>query len=362
MARSSAPAGKAELDVSDGVSFVQSQVGARIAYTVEGHGPPLIIVPPWITHLGAVTAMSGYRQFNDLLGAQHTVVHYDRWGTGLSDRDRADFSLEAEVQVLTDLADHLDYRRFALMGPSRGGPVAVAVAHREARRVSHLILYGTGAGPLHDGTTWQPLRDLIRANWPAATRAIAALSTPGCNGRDVEAFAALMRAAATPEMTIALRDASQLQDATDLLDKIATPTLVMCRWGDPFVSPETARRLAGTIKGAKLEMLDGEAHLYTVGDVAAIANRINAFTGGAAGGGRSAQLTARETEVLRLVAAGCTNSAVADRLVLSVRTVERHLLNIYSKLGVRGRTEAMAHWLSPRPEAQPLPDTEPSTT
>jgi len=47
-----------------------------------------------------------------------------------------------------------------------------------------------------DAATWEPLRDLILANWPAATRAIAALSTPGCNGRDVEAFAALMRAAA----------------------------------------------------------------------------------------------------------------------------------------------------------------------
>ncbi|GAC1322763.1 MAG: alpha/beta fold hydrolase [Mycobacteriales bacterium] len=340
--------------MSSGVSFVESKVGARIAYSIEGQGPPLVIVPPWITHLEAVRAMSGYQQFNDVLAARHTVVHYDRWGTGLSDRDRDDFSLEAEVQVLTDVADHLGFRRFAVMGPSRGGPVAVALAHREARRVSHLILYGTGAGPLQDGRTWPPLRDLMLANWPAATRAIAALSTPGCNGRDVEAFAALMRAAATPEMTIALRDASEQHDAAGLLGAIRTPTLVMCRWGDPFVSPETARRLAGSIKGARLEMLDGEAHLYTVGDVKAIADRINSFTAGADGGGRSAQLSPRETEVLRLVAAGCTNGAVAERLVLSVRTVERHLLNIYGKLGVRGRTEAMAQWLSPRSE---LPST-----
>jgi len=124
----------------------------------------------------------------------------------------------------------------------------------------------------------------------------------------------------------------------------------MCRWGDPFVPAETARRLAGSIKGARrLEMLDVEAHLYTVGDVAAIADRINAITAVARGGGRSAQLTRREEEVLRLVADGCTN-IVAERLVLRVRTVERHQLNIYSKLGVRGRTKAMARWLSPAAE------------
>jgi len=339
---------------------MRSQVGARIAYTVEGHGPPLIVVPPWITHLEAVTAMSGYRQFNEVLAKHHTVVHYDRWGTGLSDWDRADLSLDGEVQVLSDLAHHLKFRRFALMGPSRGGPVAIAAAHREARRVSHLILYGTSAVGFMDAATWEPLRDLILANWPAATRAIAALSTPGCNGRDVEAFAALMRAAATPEMTVALRDASEGYDVSLILESIRTPTLVICRSGDPFGTPEAARRLARSIPGAKLELLEGEAHLYTVGDVTALAERITKFTAGADGGGRTAQLTARETEVLRLVAEGCTNAAVADRLVLSVRTVERHLLNVYTKLGIRGRTEAAAYWFSPR--ATDGPAREPTTS
>src|SRR5215208_6991953 len=86
------------------VSFMHSQVGARIAYTTDGRGPPLIIVPPWITHLEAVRAMSGYRELNNVLTRHHTVVRYDRWGTGLSDRDRTDFSLEGEIQVLSDLS------------------------------------------------------------------------------------------------------------------------------------------------------------------------------------------------------------------------------------------------------------------
>jgi DNA-binding NarL/FixJ family response regulator len=54
-------------------------------------------------------------------------------------------------------------------------------------------------------------------------------------------------------------------------------------------------------------------------------------------------LTARELEVLRLVAAGRTNKAIARALVLSDRTVDRHVSNIYAKLGVSSRAAATAH-------------------
>ncbi len=54
-------------------------------------------------------------------------------------------------------------------------------------------------------------------------------------------------------------------------------------------------------------------------------------------------LTARETEVLRLVAAGRTNPEIAAMLVLSEKTVARHLSNIFSKVGVRTRTAAAAY-------------------
>jgi DNA-binding NarL/FixJ family response regulator len=50
-------------------------------------------------------------------------------------------------------------------------------------------------------------------------------------------------------------------------------------------------------------------------------------------------LTAREREIADLVAAGRTNREVAEQLVLSTRTIEAHLRNIYAKLGVRSRIE-----------------------
>jgi DNA-binding NarL/FixJ family response regulator len=53
-------------------------------------------------------------------------------------------------------------------------------------------------------------------------------------------------------------------------------------------------------------------------------------------------LTARELEVLRLIAGGRTNKAIAAELVLSERTVERHASNIFAKLGVSTRAAATA--------------------
>jgi DNA-binding NarL/FixJ family response regulator len=62
-------------------------------------------------------------------------------------------------------------------------------------------------------------------------------------------------------------------------------------------------------------------------------------------GGTSAGhgLTARELQVLRLLAAGKTNHAIATELVLAEKTVERHVGNIYTKLGVASRAAATAY-------------------
>ena len=56
-------------------------------------------------------------------------------------------------------------------------------------------------------------------------------------------------------------------------------------------------------------------------------------------------LTQREASVLRLLAAGYSNSEMADELILSVHTVERHVANIYNKTGAHGRAEATGYAL-----------------
>ncbi len=59
-------------------------------------------------------------------------------------------------------------------------------------------------------------------------------------------------------------------------------------------------------------------------------------------GGLAEPLSDREQEVLLLVAKGLTNQQIAERLVISIRTVKKHLENIHGKLGVQNRTQAVA--------------------
>jgi DNA-binding CsgD family transcriptional regulator/tetratricopeptide (TPR) repeat protein len=61
---------------------------------------------------------------------------------------------------------------------------------------------------------------------------------------------------------------------------------------------------------------------------------------------RPTGLTEREIEVLRLIAAGKSNREIAEALVLSVRTVERHVTNLYGKIDARGRADATAYALT----------------
>jgi DNA-binding CsgD family transcriptional regulator len=101
------------------------------------------------------------------------------------------------------------------------------------------------------------------------------------------------------------------------------------------------RRLAIFVGGCTLETveavravdLEAGAALRPDGGLDGAARDAGSVTGG---------LTARESEVLRLIAAGCTSQEIADRLVVSIHTVERHITHVYQKLGVRGRAEAIA--------------------
>lgn len=69
----------------------------------------------------------------------------------------------------------------------------------------------------------------------------------------------------------------------------------------------------------------------------------------------SEQLTEREHEVLLLIARGSSNIQIANKLNLSLRTIKYHTGNIYSKLGVRSRSEAIV-WAWEHAEVQKSPE------
>jgi DNA-binding CsgD family transcriptional regulator len=70
------------------------------------------------------------------------------------------------------------------------------------------------------------------------------------------------------------------------------------------------------------------------------------------GAGESHGLSAREAEVMSLIADGQTNGQIAARLFLAEKTVKNHVRRIYSKLGVGSRPAAIAYW---RRGADPAP-------
>lgn len=323
------------------VEYFRSSVGADIAYSRQGEGPAFVVIPPWTHHLVEGAKLGGAPQFAAALARTRTFIRYDRWGTGLSSRDRTDFSLEADVQVLSDLIDHLRLRRFALFGPSHGGPTAVLYALQHPRRVSHLVLYASPLQRPLEVNAWPAMRELIQRDWMLARKTFAALLAEGADANDIETLAQLLDISATPETTIALQDAVQGRDLAPQLTELRVPTLLVSREGDPLFRVEWNHAMAARIPRARVVTLPGNLHVHQLGDAVALASTIQRFLGDA--GSESVEgLSAREAEVLGLLTEGLTNQEIAAQLALSVRTVERHTENIYAKLGVRGRAEAAA--------------------
>ncbi len=104
------------------IRFCTTSDGARIAYAAIGNGPPIVVPPSWVSHLELDLAEPIRSAFFHALARHHTVIRYDRWGCGLSDRDRHDFSLEADVRPLEAVINALKFRRVTLLGVSAGGP------------------------------------------------------------------------------------------------------------------------------------------------------------------------------------------------------------------------------------------------
>jgi DNA-binding NarL/FixJ family response regulator len=102
-----------------------------------------------------------------------------------------------------------------------------------------------------------------------------------------------------------------------------------------------AFRQIGDQEGAQLEFDAAGRVLQQLGAAPDLA-RLEALRGRRAGQATGG-LTAREVQVLRLVAAGKTNRAIAAELVVSGRTVDRHISNILTKLGVSSRAAATAY-------------------
>ena len=102
-----------------------------------------------------------------------------------------------------------------------------------------------------------------------------------------------------------------------------------------------ACRDLGDRDGAEMEVDAARLVFQRLGAAPDLA-RLEALSGKATAGAAGA-LTAREAQVLRLVAAGKTNRTIAADLFLSEKTVARHVSNIFAKLGLASRAAATAY-------------------
>jgi DNA-binding CsgD family transcriptional regulator/pimeloyl-ACP methyl ester carboxylesterase len=297
------------------------------------------------------------RAYYEGLAADLRLVRYDCRGAGLSDRDVLEYSLDAHVQDVLGVADRLGVERFALLGFGHSGSAAISLAALHPDRVSHLVLwcsYSRGAD-YGRGPSVEATRSLMEQSWDLWTKAEGYRLSEWEGGEKSRWFTDWVRESLSPAGTKAAVRALKTVDVTGLLPKVQAPTLVLHRTGLAAITVEMAKEMASTIPDARLMLLGGPSIVPYFGpgaeEIVPVIRNFVMKPGRSDGGATElmeapkAALTPREMEVLRLIAAGGTSSEISRELGLSIRTVGRHITNIYDKIGARTRSEATAYAL-----------------
>jgi DNA-binding CsgD family transcriptional regulator/pimeloyl-ACP methyl ester carboxylesterase len=294
-----------------------------------------------------------------------TLIHYDGRGTGHSQRDVTDVSLEAMVADLEGVIDQLALPEVSLLGQYNSCPHAIAFAARHPERVRRVALFGGSPRGWYamSARQTQALLSLIEQDWDVFADAAAHQWlgwSAGEIGRDV---AEGIRGAVTPQVARATLQAASAADVTELLPRVAAPTLVLHRRAMTQIPVDVSRSLADDLPRGRLVLLEGsQPTLFMLDDVDMVVDMLlRFFCDGiepspelqASGPGAASRrppagqhsLSSRELEVLRLLAEGESNRQIASRLGLSPHTVERHVANLYRKIGARGRADATAYAL-----------------
>jgi DNA-binding CsgD family transcriptional regulator len=178
-------------------------------------------------------------------------------------------------------------------------------------------------------------------------RVFTSMMIPGATEEQMRWLDELQRVATSATTAYRARRQRAEANCLPLLGDLDLPTLILHGLHDQMNGFECGRELAAGIDGARLVPLDTRNHIV-LGDEPAWpvfveeVRRFVAPDGATVPGDALGDISPREREVLTLVAAGRSNDEVAAELVLSVRTVERHLQNVYAKLGVHGPSARVA--------------------
>jgi class 3 adenylate cyclase len=258
------------------IQYAQTADGVSIAFWTLGEGEPFIYMPAQFSHIQLEWQWPECRRWYERLSERRKLVRYDGRGTGLSERDVSDYSLDARVLDLEAIVDRLGLERFALWGFGDSGPVAIAYAARCPQRVSHLVLWCTYA-KTSDPPWIRAMDELIKKDWEIATETVAHGILGWSAGDEARSLAAFIRESVTPDAVMALSTAADEFDVTHLLGQVRVPTLVLHRREIAFLEVGVARELASCVPDARLVLLEGQSLMPFLGDTDAVLQAIDEF-------------------------------------------------------------------------------------
>lgn len=343
------------------VHFCRSADNVRIAYATSGKGPPLVKAANYLTHLEHDWNSPVWHHWLQGLSETHRLIRYDARGSGLSDWNVKTYNMDAWVRDLEAVVAALNLDRFPLLGISQGAAVCVAYAVKHPERVTRLVLYGGYArGRFHRDLDRQgqleaeALINLIRVGWgqenPAFRQLFSTMLMPDADMEQMASLNQLAQISATPENASRMERAFYKIDVRQLAPKVAAPTLVLHPRQDASIPEEEGRLLAALIPGSRFVQLESRNHILLEQEPAwsRFLAEIRTFLGEGAvenvhqpTANIFPELTPRERLTLELIALGLDNQQIADRLVVSPKTVRNYTSRIYTKLGARNRGQSI---------------------
>jgi class 3 adenylate cyclase/pimeloyl-ACP methyl ester carboxylesterase len=258
------------------VQYAKTSDGVSIAFASVGEGMPLITVPqPNISHVQRLWSTLGY--FLQPIARTFRCIWYDHRGTGLSDRDSVDFSMDAMIRDLESIVGQTGVERFGLMAFVDGVPTAVTYAARFPERVSHLILIDGWTNPsdFADEPSIAANDALIDKDWTLYTETLVRVLSGFDEPQLTERLGELMRASIEPEAWRAFHVAARSYDVSDVLADVRAQTLVLHNNRHGFYPLRSGQRLAAGIPGARFLAIDDLAYRN-------VPRLVEEFTGGAA--------------------------------------------------------------------------------
>jgi DNA-binding NarL/FixJ family response regulator len=167
---------------------------------------------------------------------------------------------------------------------------------------------------------------------------------PGATLEQINSFSELQRRASSPDNAVRIIRAFFEIDVAASAAKLRCPTLLLHGRDDRRSPFEEGRILASLIPGARLVPLETPNHILLAHEPSfqRFFDELHAFLPGAAQRQEGfPALTAREAEILGLIAQGLDNAQIAARLELSEKTVRNNITHIFDKLGVENRSRAI---------------------